>query len=117
MDGIEFVLLWYSKLVSENPELKSNKQFAIISSNSAQVNILKERYKIMFGLEPEKVVDITTVDGCHVKLYIPSRMKKNGKINLLIIIKYLFFSHLFLYDSRPSHSHSNSSLRFDVNLL
>lgn len=63
---VEFVMLLYNKLVSKYPELKSSHQFAIISPYAAQVNLLKERFKSTFGVQSEKVVDITTVDGCQV---------------------------------------------------
>ncbi|KAF4347573.1 hypothetical protein G4B88_009929 [Cannabis sativa] len=63
-DEVEFVFLLFQKLISAHPELKSSQQFAIISPYSAQVNLLKERFKNTFGVESEKVVDITTVDGC-----------------------------------------------------
>ncbi|XP_062109924.1 probable helicase MAGATAMA 3 [Humulus lupulus] len=63
-DEVEFVFLLFQKLVSAYPELKSSQQFAIISPYSAQVNLLKERFKTTFGVDSEKVVDITTVDGC-----------------------------------------------------
>lgn len=64
VDEVEFVFLLYQKLVSTYPELKSSQQFAIISPYSAQVNLFKERFKSTFGVDSEKVVDITTVDGC-----------------------------------------------------
>ncbi|XP_024022736.1 probable helicase MAGATAMA 3 isoform X2 [Morus notabilis] len=64
VDEVEFVFLLYQKLVSTYPELKSSQQFAIISPYSAQVNLYKERFKSTFGVDSEKVVDITTVDGC-----------------------------------------------------
>ncbi|KAH7518206.1 probable helicase MAGATAMA 3 isoform X2 [Ziziphus jujuba] len=64
IDEVEFVFLLYHKLVSTYPELKSSQQLAIISPYSAQVSLLKERFKETFGVESEKVVDITTVDGC-----------------------------------------------------
>ncbi|KAL5564868.1 hypothetical protein UlMin_028032 [Ulmus minor] len=63
-DEVDFVFLLYQKLVSAYPDLKSSQQFAIISPYSAQVSLLKERFKNTFGVESEKVVDITTVDGC-----------------------------------------------------
>ncbi|PON31162.1 P-loop containing nucleoside triphosphate hydrolase, partial [Parasponia andersonii] len=63
-DEVEFVFHLYKKLVSTYPDLKSSQQFAIISPYSAQVNLLKERFKNTFGVDSEKVVDITTVDGC-----------------------------------------------------
>lgn len=37
----------------------------------------------MFGVEPEKVVDITTVDGCQVNPYIPSFMRIHVHIGVL----------------------------------
>lgn len=67
VDEVEFVFLLYQKLVSTYPELKSSQQFAIISPYSAQVNLFKEHFKSTFGVDSEKVVDITTVDGCQVK--------------------------------------------------
>lgn len=67
VDEVEFVFRLYQKLVSTYPELKSSQQFAIISPYSAQVNLFKERFKSTFGVDSEKVVDITTVDGCQVK--------------------------------------------------
>lgn len=66
MDEIEFVLLLYHKLVSMYPELKSSSQLAIISPYRYQVKQFQERFKETFGLESQKVVDITTVDGCQV---------------------------------------------------
>lgn len=69
VDEVEFVFLLYQKLVSTYPELKSSQQFAIISPYSAQVNLFKERFKSTFGVNSEKVVDITTVDGCQVKCH------------------------------------------------
>ena len=56
--------------MSTYPELKSSQQFAIISPYAAQVNLFKERFKDNFGIESEKVVDITTVDGCQVKCHL-----------------------------------------------
>lgn len=67
VDEVEFVLLMYHKLVSMYPELKSSNQFAIISPYSQQVKLLKDRFKSTFGVDSDKVVDITTVDGCQVK--------------------------------------------------
>ena len=67
VDEVEFVFLLYHKLVSRYPELKSSHQFAIISPYRAQVALLKERFKSTFGVDSEKVVDITTVDGCQVR--------------------------------------------------
>ncbi|KAG6711208.1 hypothetical protein I3842_05G042000 [Carya illinoinensis] len=64
VDEAEFVLLMYHKLVSMYPELKSSAQFAIISPYSQQVKLLKDRFKTTFGVDSNKVVDITTVDGC-----------------------------------------------------
>ncbi|XP_035540590.1 probable helicase MAGATAMA 3 isoform X3 [Juglans regia] len=64
VDEAEFVLLMYHKLVSMYPELKSSSQFAIISPYSQQVKLLKDRFKTTFGVDSNKVVDITTVDGC-----------------------------------------------------
>lgn len=68
IDEVEFVFLLYHKLVSTYPELKSSEQLAIISPYGAQVSLLKEQFKETFGVESEKVVDITTVDGCQVSV-------------------------------------------------
>ncbi|KAH7567616.1 hypothetical protein JRO89_XS07G0104600 [Xanthoceras sorbifolium] len=61
---VEFVLLLYHKLVNMYPELKSSSQIAIMSPYSGQVKEFQERFKKNFGAESQKVVDITTVDGC-----------------------------------------------------
>ncbi|KAL5779959.1 hypothetical protein ACOSQ2_010696 [Xanthoceras sorbifolium] len=61
---VEFVLLLYHKLVNMYPELKSSSQIAIMSPYSGQVKEFQERFKKIFGAESQKVVDITTVDGC-----------------------------------------------------
>lgn len=81
VDEVEFVFLLYQKLVSTYPELKSSQNFAIISPYSAQVSLFKERFKNTFGVDSEKVVDITTVDGCQVNclilfycIFVPNRM-------------------------------------------
>jgi senataxin len=74
VDEVEFVLLMYHKLVSMYPGLKSSSQLAIISPYSQQVKLLRDRFKSTFGVDSNKVVDITTVDGCQV----------NGSIFLLI---------------------------------
>lgn len=66
VDEVEFVLLMYHKLVSMYPELKSSSQLAIISPYSQQVKLLRDRFKDTFGVDSNKVVDITTVDGCQV---------------------------------------------------
>jgi senataxin len=66
VDEVEFVLLMYHKLVSMYPELKSSSQLAIISPYSQQVKLLRDRFKNTFGVDSNKVVDITTVDGCQV---------------------------------------------------
>jgi len=47
-------------------ELKSSSQLAIISPYSQQVKLLRDRFKNTFGVDSNKVVDITTVDGCQV---------------------------------------------------
>ncbi|XP_034220351.1 probable helicase MAGATAMA 3 isoform X8 [Prunus dulcis] len=85
---VEFVMLLYNKLVSKYPELKSSHQFAIISPYAAQVNLLKERFKSTFGVQSEKVVDITTVDGCQgrekdVAIFSCVRASEKGAIGFL----------------------------------
>lgn len=70
VDEAEFVLLLYHKLVISYPELKSNSQVAIISPYSQQVKLLQEKFKDTFGLDPSGIVDITSVDGCQVFLYL-----------------------------------------------
>ena len=66
-DEVEFVLNLYHKLVTRYPELKSSNKTAIISPYRAQVQLLKERFKTTFGVDSEKEVEITTVDGCQVR--------------------------------------------------
>ncbi|XP_056694647.1 probable helicase MAGATAMA 3 [Spinacia oleracea] len=62
-DEVEFGLLIYQKLVAKYPELKSSSRLAIISPYRGQVKLFRERFKEMFGIPSEKVVDINTVDG------------------------------------------------------
>lgn len=88
VDEVEFVFLLYHKLVSRYPELKSSHQFAIISPYRAQVALLKERFKSTFGVDSEKVVDITTVDGCQgrekdVAIFSCVRASKKGSIGFV----------------------------------
>nr|GFB28907.1 probable helicase MAGATAMA 3 [Tanacetum cinerariifolium] len=63
MDEVNFVLLMYNKLVSNYPELKSSSRVALISPYRQQVKVLGDTFKKSFGMDPEKVVDINTVDG------------------------------------------------------
>ncbi|GAB4850823.1 hypothetical protein Ancab_030122 [Ancistrocladus abbreviatus] len=63
VDEVEFVLLMYQKLVSKYPELKSSSRSAIISPYRHQVKLFRQRFREMFEIESEKVVDINTVDG------------------------------------------------------
>ncbi|KAH9752051.1 putative helicase MAGATAMA 3 [Citrus sinensis] len=64
IDEVDFVLLLFHKLISMYPQLKSSSQLAIISPYRHQVKQFQERFKETFGVESQKVVDITTVDGC-----------------------------------------------------
>ncbi|KAI5331978.1 hypothetical protein L3X38_022105 [Prunus dulcis] len=57
-------MLLHHKLVSTYPELKSSNQLAIISPCRGQVERLKQRFRSTYGVEFEKLVEITTVDGC-----------------------------------------------------
>ena len=66
VDEVEFVLLVYQKLVAKYPELKSIDKLAIISPYRHQVKLFQRRFREMFGIESEKVVDINTVDGFQV---------------------------------------------------
>lgn len=66
IDEVDFVLLLFHKLISMYPQLKSSSQLAIISPYRHQVKQFQERFKETFGVESQKVVDITTVDGCQV---------------------------------------------------
>lgn len=83
--------------MSTYPVLKSSQQFAIISPYAAQVNLFKERFKNTFGVESEKVVDITTVDGCQVKRLILfwvksfafTRRENSGSIFIRKSMKYV----------------------------
>lgn len=63
---VNFVMLLHHKLVSAYPELKSSGQLAIISPYRAQVDSLKQRFRGTYGVEYEKLVEITTIDGCQV---------------------------------------------------
>nr|XP_011462622.1 PREDICTED: probable helicase MAGATAMA 3 isoform X2 [Fragaria vesca subsp. vesca] len=87
-DEVEFVLNLYHKLVSRYPELKSSNNFAIISTYRAQVELLKERFKSTFGVDSEKEVEITTVDGCQgrekdVAIFSCVRASKEGGIGFV----------------------------------
>lgn len=59
-------MLLHHKLVSTYPELKSSDQLAIISPYREQVERLKQRFRSTYGVEFEKLVESTTVDGCQV---------------------------------------------------
>lgn len=88
VDEVEFVLLMYHKLVSMYPELKSSSQFAIISPYSQQVKLLRDRFKNTFAVDSNKVVDITTVDGCQgrekdVAIFSCVRASKDRSIGFL----------------------------------
>lgn len=88
VDEVEFVLLMYHKLVSMYPELKSSSQLAIISPYSQQVKLLRDRFKDTFGVDSNKVVDITTVDGCQgrekdVAIFSCVRASKDKSIGFL----------------------------------
>ncbi|KAM5570096.1 putative helicase MAGATAMA 3 [Rosa sericea] len=87
-DEVEFVLNLYHKLVSRYPELKSSDRFAIITTYRAQVDLLKERFKSTFGVDSEKEVEITTVDGCQgrekdVAIFSCVRASKEGGIGFV----------------------------------
>ncbi|CAO2840402.1 unnamed protein product [Amaranthus hypochondriacus] len=62
-DEVDFGLLIYQKLVAKYPELKSSSRVAIISPYRLQVKLFRQRFREMFGIDSEKVVDINTVDG------------------------------------------------------
>ncbi|KAL9240292.1 hypothetical protein vseg_014530 [Gypsophila vaccaria] len=62
-DEVNFGLLMYRTLVEKYPELKSSSRLAIISPYRRQVKLFRQRFKEMFGVDSEKVVDINTVDG------------------------------------------------------
>ncbi|KAK7260354.1 hypothetical protein RIF29_26329 [Crotalaria pallida] len=64
VEEVDFVLFLYQKLVTLYPTLKSGNQVAIISPYKQQVKLLARRFEETFGVSPEKVVDICTVDGC-----------------------------------------------------
>ncbi|XP_059433882.1 probable helicase MAGATAMA 3 isoform X1 [Corylus avellana] len=88
VDEVEFVLLMYHKLVSMYPGLKSSSQLAIISPYSQQVKLLRDRFKSTFGVDSNKVVDITTVDGCQgrekdVAIFSCVRASKDKSIGFL----------------------------------
>ncbi|XP_010670996.2 probable helicase MAGATAMA 3 isoform X1 [Beta vulgaris subsp. vulgaris] len=63
VDEVEFALLMYQKLVAKYPELKSSSRVAIISPYRLQVKLFRQRFREIFGIDSEKVVDINTVDG------------------------------------------------------
>ncbi|OIW13193.1 hypothetical protein TanjilG_17549 [Lupinus angustifolius] len=63
-EEVDFVLFLYQKLVTLYPILKSGNQVAIISPYKQQVKLFEKRFEETFGVSPEKVVDICTVDGC-----------------------------------------------------
>ena len=65
-DEVKFGLLMYRELVDKYPELKSSSRLAIISPYRRQVKLFRQRFKEMFGVDSEKVVDINTVDGFQV---------------------------------------------------
>lgn len=56
----------YQKLVAKYPELKSSSRVAIISPYRLQVKLFRQRFREIFGIDSEKVVDINTVDGFQV---------------------------------------------------
>ncbi|KAF1876481.1 hypothetical protein Lal_00021195 [Lupinus albus] len=64
VEEVDFVLFLYQKLVTLYPILKSGNQVAIISPYKQQVKLFEKRFEETFGVSPEKVVDICTVDGC-----------------------------------------------------
>ena len=68
IDEVNFVMLLYNKLVSNYPELKSSSRVAIISPYRQQVKVLGDTFKKSFGMDPDKVVDINTVDGFQVRI-------------------------------------------------
>lgn len=70
MDEVDFVLLMYHNLVSSYPELKSSSRLAIISPYRHQVKLFRTKFKEKFGIDSEKVVDINTVDGFQVRIYL-----------------------------------------------
>lgn len=63
---VDFIMLLYHNLVDKYPELKSSQRFTIISPYRGQVTLFKERFRSTFGVESDKFVDITTIDGCQV---------------------------------------------------
>ncbi|VFQ59069.1 unnamed protein product [Cuscuta campestris] len=63
VDEVEFVLVIYRKLVARYQELKSSSKFAIISPYRSQVNLIKQKFKEMFGVDSEHFVDVNSVDG------------------------------------------------------
>lgn len=70
IDEVDFVLLMYHKLVSIYPELRSSSQLAIISPYRYQVKLFQDRFRDTFGRESEKFVDIQTVDGFQVNIFL-----------------------------------------------
>lgn len=66
IDAVDFVLILFHKLVSKYLELKSSSQLAIISPCRHQVKEFQEQFVETFRVESQKVVDITTIDGCRV---------------------------------------------------
>ncbi|KAG9148748.1 hypothetical protein Leryth_013426 [Lithospermum erythrorhizon] len=63
VDEVDFVIALYRELVTRYPELKESSQLAIISPYAHQVKLFQERFRMSFGVESDKVVDIKTVDG------------------------------------------------------
>ncbi|KNA06822.1 hypothetical protein SOVF_177480 isoform B [Spinacia oleracea] len=87
-DEVEFGLLIYQKLVAKYPELKSSSRLAIISPYRRQVKLFRERFREMFGIDSEKVVDINTVDGFQgrekdVAIFSCVRASKDGRIGFV----------------------------------
>ncbi|XP_074282276.1 putative helicase MAGATAMA 3 [Silene latifolia] len=62
-DEVSFAMLLYRELVTKYSDLKSSSKLAIISPYRGQVKLFRQRFKEMFGVDSEKIVDINTVDG------------------------------------------------------
>ncbi|TQD79084.1 hypothetical protein C1H46_035362 [Malus baccata] len=85
---VDFIMLLYHNLVDKYPELKSSQRFTIISPYRGQVTLFKERFRSTFGVESDKFVDITTIDGCQgrekdVAIFSCVRTNEHGRIGFL----------------------------------
>lgn len=65
---VEFILVLYRNLVVSYGDLKGGQYVAIISPYKQQVNLLRERFREMLGVEGARLIDINTVDGFQVLL-------------------------------------------------